>query len=321
MIDNWQLRDYDPVLTNFSTGFEDKRLVGLSVAPELPTSQLAGRYLVWDRSGWLVYPDLRAPGTVAHEIMGAKWSTTPYSVREHSLQTPIFDEERERMGSAGSFPVGFDLEEEAVGNLTRSLLIGHEQTTATLFTTSGNYPGGSTSALATADQWDNYGSATSDPVADVEAAMRVIYSLTGRSPNAMVIPWIVWSWLRNHPKIVDRFKSFQLTAEQAFQELTGFSGTLYIAESQRNTADNIDATESITDIWGKNVWIGIVDPQPSQKTKTFAKTFVYPYQGQSRPIDRWREEPRKADLFRESFRYDVVITSNVAGYLYQTVIA
>lgn len=322
MLDQWQLKDVDPLLSDFSTGWTAKELVGKRVAPETRTTSLSARYMVFDRSDWLIYPDLRSMGTVANEIMGAKWSTAPFSVREHSLQTPVFDEEREELGGAGSFPVDFSLDQAAVETPTRSINLGHEKVVADAYRLAANYPVGNTATLVLADQWDNYGSASSDPVADVEAALRAIYVSSGRAANTIVMPWLVWSYLRNHPKIVDRFKSFRLTAEEAFAELTGFQGTLIIAESQYNTADNIDATESISDFWGKDVWIGIVDDTPGQRTKTFGKTFVYPYnESITMPVDTWREEQRKADLFRVSYRYDVVIVSNVAGYLYKAVIA
>src|SRR5678816_37672 len=322
MFDNWTLRDVDPLLSDFSTGWTAKDLVGERVAPITNTPTLAGRYMVFDRSDWLIFPDLRAMGTVANEIQGAKWSTDTYSVREHSLQVPVFDEERETLGAAGTFPVDFSLNQQATELATRSVMLGHEKAVADAYRLAANYPVGNTSTLVLADQWDNYGSASSDPVADVEAALRQIYVSSGRAANTIVMPWLVWGYLRNHPKIVDRFKSFRLTAEEAFAELTGFSGTLIIAESQYNTADNIDATESISDFWGKDVWIGVVDPQTGQRTKTFGKTFVYPYSDTVvRPVDTWREEPRKADLFRVSFRYDIKIVSNVAGYLYKSVIA
>lgn len=322
MIDQWQLRDVDPILSDFSTGWVAKELVGERVSPITNVSQLNGRYMVFDRSDWLIFPDERAMGTVANEIMGAKWSTDTYNVHEHSLQAPVFDEEREELNAPGNFVLDYTLETAATELTTRSLLLGHEKAVADMFRLAGNYPGGNTATLATADQWDNYASASSDPVADVEAALRQIYVSSGRAANTIVMPWLVWSFLRNHPKIVDRFKSFRLTAEEAFAELTGFNGTLIIAESQYNTADNIDATESISDFWGKDVWIGIVDTAPGQRTKTFAKTFVFPYNDSvTRPVDTWREEPRKADLYRTSYRYDLKLVSNVAGFLYKTVIA
>lgn len=322
MFDNWLLRDVDPILSDLSTGWTAKEMVGAQVAPELRTNSLAGRYMVFDRSDWLIFADLRAMGTVANEIQGAKWSTDTYSVREHSLQVPVFDEERESIGGEGTFPVGFSLDAAAVELASRSIALGHEKVVADAYRLAANYPVGNTATLALGDQWDNYASASSDPITDIEVALRAIYVASGRSANTMVIPYLVWSYLRNHPKHVERFTNFRLTADEAFTELTGFTGKIIIAESSYNTADNIDATESIADFWGKDVWLGVVDDGGTQRTKTFGKTFVYPYNASvTKPVDRWREEPRKADLVRTSYRYDVKIVSNVAGYLLKSVIA
>ena len=86
-----------------------------------------------------------------------------------------------------------------------------------------------------------------------------------------------------------------------------------------NAANHIDGTETITSFWGKDVVLAIVDPVLGQRTKTFAKTFswVYP-NGDIRPTDRWREEPRKSDIVRVSQNYDIKITSNVAAYVIKT---
>lgn len=322
MLDAWQLKDVDPLLTNFSTGWTAKDLIGERVAPLTPVSNMNGRYMVYDRSDWLIYLDTRAMGTVANEIQGGKWSTDTYSVYEHSLQVPVFDEEREAISAEGAFPVDFTLDEAATEKATRSILLGHEYAVSQAVRATGSYASASYyTTLVGNTQWSDY-SGTSDPIDDIEVALRQVYVGTGQQANTMVIPWIVWSYIRNHPKIVDRFQYFQLTNEEAFKQLTGFTGTIIIAESQYNSAQHEDLTESIVDFWGKDVWVGIVDSTPGQRTKTFIKTFVYPYQGSSiRPVDRWREEPRKADLIRVSQRYDYKVVSNTAGYLIKDVVA
>ena len=321
MLDAWQLKDVDPLLTNFSTGFTAKELVGEKVAPLTQVSNLNGRYMVYDRSDWLVYSDERGMGTVANEIRAGKWSTDTYTVREHSLQVPVFDEEREQLGAEGSFPVDFTLDEAATELATRSILLGWEVVVANLLRTTANYASASHYVtLAGATQWSDY-SGTSDPISNIETAMRQVYTATGRAANTLVIPWVVWSYIRNHPKIVDRIKYTRITEDDAFLQLTGFTGNLIIAESQYNSAQNEDATESIVDVWGKDVWIGIVDSTPGQRTKTFAKSFYFPYQGSIRPVDRWREEARKADVVRVSQRYDCKIVSNNAGYVIKAAVA
>lgn len=322
MLDQWQLRDVDPILTNLSTGWEAKELIGTQVAPLTPVTQMNGRYLTFDRSDWLIYPDARAMGTVANEIRAGKWSTDTYNVHEHSLQVPVFDEEREQLGAAGNFPVDFTLDEAATSLGTRSILVGQEKVIADAVRNTASYASASYyTTLSGTAQWSDYGT-VSDPITVIEVALRQVYTGTGRVANFMVIPWIVWSYLRNHPKIVDRVKYFQLSTEDVFRQLTGFSGTMVIAESQYNSAQNEDATESIVDIWGKDVWVGLVDPAPGQRTKTFIKSFYFPYQGSDiRPVDRWREEARKADLIRVSERYDIKIVSNTAGYLIKNAVA
>src|SRR5262245_49977646 len=92
----------DPILTNFSTGWpSEQTLYGLSLYPETPVGTKSGRYRVYDRSHWLIYPSRREPGTEANEIRGRKWSEDTFKTQEHSLQAPVHWEEREFLNSQG----------------------------------------------------------------------------------------------------------------------------------------------------------------------------------------------------------------------------
>jgi hypothetical protein len=173
--------------------------------------------------------------------------------------------------------------------------------------------------LAGTAQWDDYTDGVSDPVTNIRTGLRVVKNLTGRDANTMVIPSMGAGYIENHPKVIARFQNFALTDPEAFRKLTGFTGDILLVDSVYNTADNYDAGESMASFWGKDVWLGIVDSTPGQKTKTFGKTFaqVYP-DGTIRPTDKWREDPRKADVVRTSYKYDLKVVSNVAGYLIKT---
>jgi len=146
--------------------------------------------------------------------------------------------------------------------------------------------------------------------------MRAVYSATLRWPNVIAIPTQGLSYIEQHPRIVDRFKYFSLTSDDAFQAITGFQGQVILLDSTYNAAQNLDATLNLQWFWGKDVWIGIVDPTLGQNVMTFGKTFaqVYP-DGTTRPTERWREESRKADLIRTNFKYDLKIVAAGAGYL------
>lgn len=319
----------DPILTGFSVGYQDQQLFGREIMPETPVRTQSGRYRVFDRSDWLIYPSRREPGTIANEIRGRKWSEDTFKTQEHSLQSPVHDEEDQELQSQGGLadPVfggalDIDPERDATELITRSILLEHELKVTTLVRNTATYAVGNTVTLTGSDQFDDYtgGAASdSDPVAILQTAIAKVKSLTGRAPNVLAIPAEGVRYITNHPRIVARYINFNLLDEEAFEKLTGFKGKIIQVDSVYNAADNVDATESITSFWGKDIWLGIVDSTPGQKTKTFGKTFaqIYP-DGTIRPTDKWREEPRKSDLVRTSYKYDLKVVSNVAGYLIKT---
>jgi len=89
-----------------------------------------------------------------------------------------------------------------------------------------------------------------------------------------------------------------------------------IQDDLYNDNDIQEATESLVSLWGKDVWIGYVDPSLGENDLSFGKTFAQTYpDGGVRPVDRWREEGRKSDLVRTSWKWDLKVTSSIAGYL------
>jgi len=319
----------DPILTNFSVGYQDQALYGERIFPVTPVSTQSGRYRVFDRSNWLIFESRREPGTVANEILGAKWSEDTFATRERSLQVPILDEERQQLSSQGGLAnatfggaMQLDPELDATALATRSILLGHELAVSMLVRDASQYAAANKVTLAGAQQWNDYtngAASTSNPVNDIMVGMRAIYAATGRYPNTLVVPALGMQYIENHPRIIDRFKNFALSIDGAFRTLTGFDGTILAVDSVYNAANNIDATVNVSSFWGKDVWLGIVDQRLGLNQFTFGKTFAQTYpDGSTRPTDRWREEPRKADIVRVSYKYDLKIVSAGAGYLITT---
>lgn len=316
----------DPILTNFSVGYKDQALYGERIFPVTPVNTQSGRYRVFDRSNWLIFESRRQPGTVANEIMGAKWSEDTFETKERSLQVPVFDEERQQLNSQGGLAnavfggaMQINPEMDATELATRSLLLAHELAVSTLVRDTNQYAAANKVTLAGAQQWNDYTNgvtSTSNPVSDIMTGMRAVYAATGRYPNTLIIPALGIQYIENHPRVVDRFKNFALSIPDAFRTLTGFEGTILAVDSMYNTANNIDATVAVSSFWGKDVWLGIVDQGLGLNQFTFGKTFAQTYpDGSTRPVDRWREEPRKADLIRVSYKYDLKIVAAGAGYL------
>lgn len=331
----------DPILTNLSVGFPDGEFYGLSIAPETPVNTQSGRYRVYDRSHWLVYRSRREPGTVANTIAGRKWSEDTFKTQEHALSADVYWEEEQQLHSLGGLanPVfGGDLSldphadanEDVVGALRRE----HEVKVSTMVRDVANYPAGHSETLAGPNQWSDYTFVTagdpysivSNPVAKLRHAVQRIYLDTLRYPNTFIIPFDAVGVIENHPRVVDRFKNWSLQVPGAWQTLMGIPEAIpiniIVADSRINQADNVDLPEDIVSLWGQDVWLGIVDPTPGQKTKTFAKTFaqIYPTGG-TRPTERWQEVKRKTDVVRANWKYDVKIVSGAAGYLIKNAVA
>lgn len=323
---------YDPILSGFAIRYEDQTLYGEQIMPLVPVNTQSGRYRVFDRSNWLFYPDRREPGTVANEIRGGKWSETTFQTFEHSLQAPVHDEERQELNSLGGLAdptfggdLQIDPEQDATALVTRAIRLGHEFKVSQLVRNTANYPGGNTVTLSGTSQWNDYtggAASASDPVSVVQAGIRQLQAMTGRSPNLMILPRFGAPYIENHPRVVARFQNFTLNSPEAFRTLTGFDGQILMVDSVYNAADNIDATPAITSFWGYDVWLGVIDAQPGFNRPTFGKTFCQRYpSGDIRPVDRWREEARKSDLVRVSQKYDLKIVSNIAGYLIKNAFA
>ena len=314
----------DPWLTDFSVGYGNPTYVGLRLMPQVAVSTQSGKYRVFDRSGRVRFYSRREPGTVANEIRGRRWSEDSFKTVEHSLQAAVADEEQQQLSSQGGLAnvanggaIQFNPGADATAQTLDSLLLEHELAVASLLRNTATYPAGHTVTLLAADQWDNYAGATSNPVDIVRAAILKIQSKIGIAPNVMAMGSLGVTYLENHPDMVARFTNFTLTDSEAFRELTGFAGEIVlIGDDQYNDDDIQESTTNMLSIWGKDVWIGYVNPNLEQNDLSFGKTFaqVYP-DGSTRPVDRWREEGRKSDLVRTSWKWDLKVTSSVAGYL------
>lgn len=322
----------DAFLSNLATGYRDAEYYADRVFPFTRVAMKSGSYRVFDRSNRLLFKDRREPGTVATEITGRKWSSDTFKTIQHSLQTFVTDEERRELASqAGlsnaAFGGALDInpEADAVELIVGALQRGHEKKVADLTRNTASYPVGNTVTLTGTSQFDDYtggSSSTSDPVTVLTTAIRTVANKTGIAPNTMLIPVQGVDYINRHPRVRAQYQNFALTVDGAFKILSGFDGTIVpigVGDDLYNTADNIDATESLASFWGKDIWIGVVNQTEGQRVQTFGKTFIYPQpNGELKPIDRWRENNRRSDLFRQTWEYEPKIVNSAAGYLIKT---
>jgi hypothetical protein len=320
----------DRVLTQISIGWTGNQgFVGERLFPTVPVNKQSDLYYVHGREAW--FPergDERAPGTEANEIPGMQVSTQPYYAREHALQIPVTDEERENADS----PLSPD--RDGTELVTQKILLGRELIFRNLATTAGNYATNHSVTLSGTDRWssDQYAQANSDPIADIKLGRSTIHSKIFMDPNTVVVPYQVMTALEDHPKFLNRiqYSDRAIFTPDLLSALFGIPNWI-VPGVGYNAANNYGAAESLAYLWGDDVILAWVPPRPGLRIPAYGYEFAWRYPGAGaqavvQVVDRWREQRRKSDIIRVSRRYDVKMTAldslgkQVAGYIIKDVL-
>lgn len=302
-----------PVLTKMAIAYPQNGLVASILAPVVDVGEENedGTYFTFDKSNLQGgMDDVRALGARAHSF-DWKLTTSTYHCEEHTLEKPIDWREFKKWKKY------LDLALTTQEIELELLLLNYETRIADLLTTTANYPAGGAydATLAGGDQWSDF--VSSDPEKNVEDAREQI-SLNAAEPNAIAIPVNLWRVVRRHPAIRSLMKepdSRQLTEDGFPVRLFGLRAVF--PGARQNTAMP-GVAESISRVWGKKVWIGVINPRPTKKTMSFAYTF----QAAGTEVETYEDKPKKSDVVRIQHQIsDEHIVCNKAGYLLEDVIA
>lgn len=306
----------DNAMSQISVAYPNDAAVGNALIPSVPVDKQSDRYFIHGRETWAPEPtDLRAPGTSAKEITGIAISTDLYYAVEHALQTPVAWEERQRSGTSPLSP-----DRDATELVTAKILLQREIAFKNLATTTANYPVANVVTLAGTTQFNDY--VNSDPIGVFKTARRYMHSQLFIEPNTAVIPYQVMSQLEDHPDFIERIKYSErgILTREIIATLIGVPNVI-VPGFGWNSA-NPGQAAAIGYLWGKDVVLAYVPPNPGLKVPAFAYEFNWRYaNGMVQVIDRWVEPGRKSDLIRCQRRYDVkgiTLDSNgklIAGYV------
>jgi hypothetical protein len=306
----------DEVLTQISIGYPNLGTVGDVLFPSVGVTKQSNKYYVFGREAWLPEGDVRAPGTVANEIPGYALSTDSYYANEHSLQTPVTDEERTNAD------VPLEPDQDATELVTNKIILGREVAVKTLATTAANYATGMTVTLGSGARFDSTDYATSDPIGVIKTGIRAIHAKIFMEPNVAVIPYLVISWLEDHPDLIERIKYSERAVLNADIIASMFGLPRVIVPGLGLGAGNPGQTMTVGYLWGDDIVLAWVPPRPGRKMPAYGYEFTWGRQ----VVDRWREEPRKSDLIRCCRYYDLKMTAldgsskQIAGYLIKDVL-
>lgn len=288
----------DEVLTQISLGWPNNGLVGEALFPSVGVRKQSNLYYVFGHDGWLPEEDVRAPGSVANELPGLEVSTEPYYAREHSLQIPVTDEERDNADN----PLSPD--RDGTEMITSKIMLGREQDIKNLATNTNKYATNNSTTLSGTAQWNDH--ANSSPIDDFKTGRDQVHSRIFMQPTLSIIPYQVMSELEDHPDIIERVKYSEraVLTEEIIAQVFGVDRI--IVPGVGVASGNPGNTMSIGYLWGKDVVMAWVPGRPGMRIPAYGYEFTWNYgAGQAQQVDRWREDPRKSDLIRVSRRYDL----------------
>lgn len=305
----------DAVLSQISIGYGNLGAVGDVLFPSVKVNKQSDKYYVFGRENWFPEDDLRAPGSIANEIIGIQVSLDTYYAQEHALQIPVTDEERSNVDS----PLAPD--RDATEHVTDKIILGRERAIQVLATTAANYAATNTTTLSGGTQWSAY--ATSDPIGVMRTGKSAVHAQIFREPNVAVIPYQVMTVLEDHPDFLERIKYSEraIFSPDLLASVLGFDRV--VVPGVGIGTSNPGASPTFGYLWGKDVVLAYVPPRPGLKVPAYGYEFTW----RTRSIDRWREEPRKSDLIRCSTSYDLKMTAvdasndQIAGYLIKAAVA
>lgn len=299
----------DQAMTNLSRAVKNEGFVADMIFPMAKVKKDSDVFFRYDQSNLRVENTRWSPKTKVKEI---NWDVTTdsYKTLRNGLGELIEDDEVENADSP------LDIASDTTEIVTEKLLIGREKALATILTTSGNFDSDARPALGASARWNNYASTASDPNVDVQTARKVVYKKTFMRPNTIVLPYEVYESAREHPKVLERIKyvSEAIVTPAVLARLWDVQRVV-IAGTGENTA-NEGQTDSLSYIWGKNAWMGFVEPTPRLRRPSWG----YRIASQDMLVERWRDNERKGEMLRVSHKEIHKIVTPSAGYWIQTII-
>ncbi|MCJ7503346.1 MAG: major capsid protein [Acidobacteriia bacterium] len=302
----------DQALTEVSIAYRNAQFVADQIFPRIPVTKQSNKYFIYSKDSFRILDDARRPGARANEI---DWtlSTDTYFCEGHALAQAIPDELRANADQA------IDVDVDTTETLTdllylqREIVVAAKATDPTVVTQN--------TTLSGTSQWSDF--TNSDPIKAVEDQKTTIQKQVGQVPNSLLVSYPVFVALRNHPKIIERFKYAQVGIIQPDHLKSAFNvDSFLIGAAVKNTA-NEAAAEALDYVWGKNAILFCKPAAPGRRTVSLGYQFTWLFGANTDGflVKRYRDESRTADIVEVQLYYDAKVVAANAAYLWLSAVA
>lgn len=305
----------DQALTNLSLAiFNDNAdYISEQMLPSVPVNKRSDLYFIYGKEHLRVRESRVRPGALADELEYTL-SRGNFQCEMRGRRHLVLDEDRQ----AEDDPLSAEM--DAAQILAEAMKLIREWDTSQYLTSSANLP--NYTALGGTSQWSDYVNST--PLTDIKTARSSVRINVLKPANIMMLPYDVGLTLVEHPSIKDLVKYTDPNALTEAGLPPVIRGLRIIETAGAYDSSTEGRSFTAASLWGKNVIIAYVSPNPGRKTISLGYTFVAPdatTSARGLATRQYREEARRGDWIESNITFDLRVVASGAAYLYQTAIA
>ncbi len=306
----------DSVLTNISVAFQQEaaNFVAPMVFPSVPVSKQSDLFYTYSQEDF--FRDTAQVRADSTESAGSGYglSTSTYASTVYALHKDIGDQVRANSDN----PLAPDA--DATRYIANQMLIRQEKDWASNFFGTSIWG----TDVTPGTLWSASGST---PISDVQTGINAVLTNTGMLPNTLVMSYAVFSQLKNHADIIDRFKytSSESITTDLMAKVLGVERVLVMRSIQNTAAEG--ATAAYSQIGDKDALLCYSAPSASLLTPTAGYNFTWTGLAQSgglgtsTAVSRFRMDHLRSDRIEIQSAWDFKVVSSALGYFFSNVVA
>jgi len=306
-------------LTNVSLKYTNAMTDYISqlIAPIVPVAKDTGKIYSYGMENLRIVNTYRAVGGRPNIVETTVSSADHYVLEDHVLGEFVPEEIMENAEKPISPLI------DTTEALTDRIWVDKEKALADTITNTSNITNNTT--LSGTSQWSDY--TNSDPLDDIDTGISAVRGACGKTPNNLIMAWNVLQKLRFHPDIRDFFPgATKITSDMIKSAIGSIFGieNMLVGKAQYNNS-NLGGTDTLADIWSKDVVVAYIEPRPTLRSRTFANTYQKkaPRAVQHLAQGKGGLETiqRKSDYVQVTDKYDQVLVDETCAYLIEAAIA
>lgn len=300
----------DKVLTGVSEAYvnDTSSFISELILPVIPVDRKTGKYWAYAKDNLRIPSStLRTGRSKTQEATYGKSLEDWGPLSEHALKDFISKDEYELSDDP------LNPETDLVNFLSEQMMLAQEKDAADMLTNTSVI----THNASPTTKWD---ATSSDPFADITAAIKAQKGNSLKMPNTIAFGFDVWMVLVNHEAVKARLGAVRdvVVTKDLFLSLLAPYGikNIFIGDASYNSAKEGQA-DSLTTVWNDNVILAYVTPTPGLRTINGGYTLRL---RNGKYVDRWSDADPKGEWIRNNDYYDQMLFNVDAFFLLSNVL-